>query len=62
MAKQHKFEMSDGKYPIDHCGDASDAWNLRNHSTTHSMAEVARYVRRAAHALGCKGPWDDPDQ
>jgi hypothetical protein len=57
-AKAH-FEMHDGKYPIDSCADVEDAWGLRNHSTTHTAAEVVRHVRHAASELGCDGPWND---
>lgn len=54
-----KYEMDDGKYPIDNCADVEDAWGLRNRSTTHSSAQVARHVRHAAGELGCDGPWND---
>lgn len=54
-----KFQMSDGKYPINNCSDVSDAWKLRGRSTNWSSAQVARLVRRAASALNCSGPWSD---
>jgi hypothetical protein len=58
-AVKAKFEMDDGKYPIDTCADVEDAWGLRNHSTTHTSAQVVRHIRHAASELGCDGPWND---
>ena len=54
-----KFQMDDGKYPIDNCADVSDAWKLRGRSNTHSREQVERHVRHAANELGCDGPWND---
>lgn len=54
-----RFQMDDGKYPINDCADVADAWGLRGRSNTHSRAQVERHVRHAASELHCDGPWND---
>ncbi len=54
--------MSDGKYPIATQKDAKDAWELRNHSTTHSEASVIAHIRRACQKLGLKFPGAEQDR
>src|SRR5438128_5869235 len=52
----HKFQMSDGKYPIDGCtgeNSVASAAKLAHNSTTHSFAEVKAHVMKAKKALGC---------
>jgi hypothetical protein len=54
-----KFSMKDAdgdvKYPINDCGDVSDAWKLRGSSSIDKSA-VAAYVRKCAKKLGCPDP------
>src|SRR6266702_2908415 len=52
----HKFQMSDGKFPIDGCtgeDSAESAAKLAHNSTTHSFEEVKAHVLKAKKALGC---------
>jgi len=64
LVRQHAAEplrMSDGKYPIATQKDAKDAWDLRNHSTTHSEAEVVAHIRKAVKKFGLTMPGNDND-
>lgn len=51
--------MADGKYPISDQHSANSAWKLRNHSDSHSEAEVVAHIRRACSKLGLHFPGDD---
>lgn len=57
---KYSLRDSDGnvKFPINDCGDVSDAWKLRG-SSSIDKDRVERYVRRVANKLNCSGPWDE---
>jgi hypothetical protein len=57
-----KFKLTvDGetKFPINDCSDVTDAWGLRGHAKGIAVADVEAYIRKAAKALDCAGPWDE---
>jgi uncharacterized Zn finger protein (UPF0148 family) len=57
-----KFKLTvDGetKFPINDCSDVTDAWGLRGHAKGIAVADVEAYIRKAAKALDCNGPWDE---
>ena len=57
-----KFKLTvDGetKFPINDCSDVTDAWGLRGHAKGIAVSEVEAYIRKAAKALDCSGPWDE---
>lgn len=52
----HKFQMSDGSYPIDRCtgeNSVSSAAKLAHHSKTYTFAQVKAHVMKAKNALNC---------
>lgn len=61
LAARQPIRMSDGKYPILTQQDVQDAWDLRNHSTTHSEAEVVAHIRKAVATLGLTMPKNKDD-
>lgn len=61
-AAAEAMKMADGKFPISDQKSANSAWKLRNHSTTHSEADVVAHIRKACKALGLKFPGDDTEK